>query len=345
MNKYVILGIFLVALLVGGLVFYMDREKVSEDFIGDEQTTVAEIKGEVISVDLSQMMLDGPAVIKGISENSEEFEVAIPSMGLPLCVAVDNIADVSMVAVGDKIEVLGNKNEQGQIIPCDDKNHYFNVTGVMMDEAFGFWFEYRKGPDGYVTIENNESLHEDFVTGINLFNKKEYEEFQNSLDAREGPTSMGLRVYQNPQKKFASVWAMENSGETNISLALGESNEAVVGGANAEHFIADGLYPIDTYVVASGEHIYVLTGSYLDQKDSIYNDFQKLVSSFTFIPTVNNLPQGKIDVKTACESALAYMSFMNGEEAEAFVEACINGEHPEVIERYVEDMGWDGRSI
>lgn len=57
------------------------------------------------------------------------------------------------------------------------------------------------------------------------------------------------------------------------------------------------------------------------------------------------MPAGKIDVRVACESALMYMSFMDGASAEAFVAECVEGEHPEVIERYINDMGVDGAMI
>ena len=45
-----------------------------------------------------------------------------------------------------------------------------------------------------------------------------------------------------------------------------------------------------------------------------------------------------IDIRVACESALAYMTFATGEAAEAFVEACVEGKHPEVLDRYIETM-------
>lgn len=59
----------------------------------------------------------------------------------------------------------------------------------------------------------------------------------------------------------------------------------------------------------------------------------------------STMPQGKIDVKVACESALMYTTFMDGAAAEAFVAECIEGKHPDVIERYVESLGVDGATI
>jgi len=53
---------------------------------------------------------------------------------------------------------------------------------------------------------------------------------------------------------------------------------------------------------------------------------------------VNSAPQGKIDINAVCEGALAYMSFMDGASAEAFVQECKEGKHPEVIEKFKADM-------
>ncbi len=47
----------------------------------------------------------------------------------------------------------------------------------------------------------------------------------------------------------------------------------------------------------------------------------------------------KININVVCESALAYMSFTDGAEAEKFVRECKEGKHPEVIEDYKTRMG------
>jgi hypothetical protein len=57
------------------------------------------------------------------------------------------------------------------------------------------------------------------------------------------------------------------------------------------------------------------------------------------------LPQGKIDVNVVCKSALAYMSFPNSKEADIFVEECVDGKHPEVIQKYIKDLNLDGAKI
>lgn len=57
-------------------------------------------------------------------------------------------------------------------------------------------------------------------------------------------------------------------------------------------------------------------------------------------------PQSKLNIDTICTEALAYMSFPSGAEAEAWVEACKRGEHPEVIEQWKQMNGiTDDRAI
>lgn len=58
---------------------------------------------------------------------------------------------------------------------------------------------------------------------------------------------------------------------------------------------------------------------------------------------------GKIDVNEICNGALASMTFESGAAADAFVQECIDGQHPEVIQNYMQMMqsenGMDGAAI
>lgn len=199
------------------------------------------------------------------------------------------------------------------------------------DAGLEFKFSYREEPDGYIVFEDNEIIHPEFMNGVRLVNRADQAELEASVDAREGPPAMHVLVYDNPENLHAPVWAMRNSQETNYGLMIGDESEAVVGGANAIQYTVDGLYPINTYVVASGGYIYVLMGAYLEKGDQIYQDFEALVDSFTFIPSTGT--SDFIDLTTACNQALTYMTFPSGEEADKFLAECLAGEHPEVLTR------------
>ena len=343
MTKYILIGILLLV-IVGGF-FMLEQEPVATIEDTNEVIKFVTKTGTVTNVDSTEVMLDGPTIITAIEASGEEFIVAIPSMGIQSCVAKDSIADAYNIAAGDIIEVSGTPDEEGKVVPCADDDDFLTVTGFASDHTYGFEFSYLKGPDGYITIEDNESSDEDFVTGLTLFNKKEYEELQNSTDAREGPPAMHVRVYKNPEQVDAPVWSMRHPSESNRELAIGEAEEAVVGGANAEHYVVDGLYPTDTYVVAHDNHIYVLMGAYLERGDDKHQAFVDLVTSFTFPAPQPAGGAAKINPQVACESALAYMTFPSSIEADDFVASCIAGNHPEVIEKYIQSLGLDGATI
>ncbi len=60
-----------------------------------------------------------------------------------------------------------------------------------------------------------------------------------------------------------------------------------------------------------------------------------------------NVPRGtKLDINAVCKSALAYMTFPDARAADTFVSECVEGKHPEVIERFIKEMGGgDGKAI
>jgi hypothetical protein len=60
-----------------------------------------------------------------------------------------------------------------------------------------------------------------------------------------------------------------------------------------------------------------------------------------------NAPRGtKLDINAVCKSALAYMTFPDNRAVDVFMDECREGKHPEVIERFIKEMGGgDGRAI
>lgn len=68
---------------------------------------------------------------------------------------------------------------------------------------------------------------------------------------------------------------------------------------------------------------------------------------FTITQILGSVPTaGKLDIRAVCQGALAYMTFPNAESANLFVSECIEGKHPEVIERHKKDMNLgDGAQI
>lgn len=283
--KNLFIAVIVIFLLVVGIVLLSDLDTNKDNPPQNgENMSAGQVRGIVTEVDLEGVALDGPALITLQGEDGETHVIAVPSMGLPLCPAYENISNSFAVAVGDRVEVLGDVNESDQIVPCEDPAHYLSITGVETNTEIGYSFEYPKGAEGYVVVrEGIESDHADFVSGLQLFEEQEYQLLQQSTEPREGPPVINFRVYENTESLDPSVWALQNNSESNIELAFEDPEEAVVGGANAVLYTADGLFPIETYVIAHGGYMFILSVMYPDMEAKIYQDFQDIVDSFTFI--------------------------------------------------------------
>lgn len=44
--------------------------------------------------------------------------------------------------------------------------------------------------------------------------------------------------------------------------------------------------------------------------------------------------QGKIDINVVCQSALSYITFENAAQADMFVDECVQGKYPEIVEEF-----------
>lgn len=71
----------------------------------------------------------------------------------------------------------------------------------------------------------------------------------------------------------------------------------------------------------------------------------KGIFTVTELPAAS-APAGKIDIYAVCQGALAYMTFPDGDAAQKFVAECVDGKHPEVIERFKAGLNaGDGAAI
>ena len=284
MTKILFVGASVLVLLVGGFFLlnnYIYQEKQAEVVEGD----TVEFEGEVLAVDTEQAMVDGPVIITMKSIDGTLATIAVPSMGLPLCAAFDNIADVYALQSGDTISVKGEVDPAGRIVPCESEEHYLRAGegqgySEYIDEEIGLTFEYRQHPNGYILQQPADaSTHPDFLKAFVLISKKDFEELQQSDDAREGPPTINIAVFQNSQNQQSGMWADNNTQESNIQLKRGDIADTVVGGANAIRYTVDGLYLADTVVVASSGYVFVLSGSYLEENSQIHQDFKHLVNT------------------------------------------------------------------
>lgn len=126
--KKILIGVLSIIIIAGigfwALNSYIYNEKQSDVEAGSN----ASVSGKILDVNLEQVAFDGPIVITLETNEGDFANIEVPSMGINLCAAKDNIADPFALKVGNMIEVSGRQNELGAIIPCESENHYLRVS-------------------------------------------------------------------------------------------------------------------------------------------------------------------------------------------------------------------------
>lgn len=178
------------------------------------------------------------------------------------------------------------KTEEETVTQSEETNGTSTDSGSVREEALGIAFAYEPGPDGYRLIRpETEDEYPSLLASFVLMQEADYQSVERGeRDGGEGPPTINVLVFENEDGLDPKTWAEGNNAISGIGLVLsGEPESGSISGAPALHYIADGLYATDTYVVASGEHIYLLTGSYIEAESKIHSDFETFLSSIQFI--------------------------------------------------------------
>lgn len=142
------------------------------------------------------------------------------------------------------------------------------------NQEFGISFEY---PSGYYLKERNDvgalgvpqlsvlmvedtQMHRDIIDG--------------KVGATEGPTSIMVDAYQNPDQLSAVEWAKQ---DTNWKITSRELETLRVAGESAVSFTWDGLYQGKSIIVTKGTHAYVLSVTWNSPEDQILKDFDMVL--------------------------------------------------------------------
>lgn len=156
------------------------------------------------------------------------------------------------------------------------------VFAEYTSESSGLQFAYPVGASGYsVTVSQGGDKQANLLETIVL----SHESDTALPEYGEGPPTITIAIFKNDQKQFPLAWANAHASYSNITLAMSDIEQAVIGGANAIRYRADGLYASDTVVVAHGGFIYVFSGAYIDESSPTKRDFDPLLGSVRFIST------------------------------------------------------------
>ncbi len=222
-------------------------------------------------------------------------------------------------------------------IPVQPPEHPYIISDYANQE-FGLRFKFLNGLSRY---ELKESPTVDLVSGlVYTITIARYEDIHRSLPIDgEGPPTISIKIFNNLQKQSLLSWAERNIQYSNLNLKIGEIRNITIDGRDAVSYMADGLYASENIIVINGDYVYLISGMFIDTESQLRKDFSPFVESIRFVPPQVGGGQGKLDINTVCEGALAYMTFPDGKSADAFVAECKEGKHPEVIEQYKAQMG------
>lgn len=127
----------------------------------------------------------------------------------------------------------------------------------------------------------NVDPNEQFVGGV-ILQEKQQEPVEPET---EGPPTISLFVFENDQRLSPSNWVDRYPDASHIPLVMGEvDRDAILAGANAVRYRADGLYAQDVVVVAINSLIYVFSGAFISENSNIYRDYRVLLESVEFTP-------------------------------------------------------------
>jgi hypothetical protein len=153
---------------------------------------------------------------------------------------------------------------------------------TVIDEAQGISFVYRRNPDGYVLnpiVEPQGTAH--FLKGYHLVLA---EDAANQIADSEGPPSIDIRIFKNPDLLAPRVWASAHGQISNIEFASGAVADIVFKDAPGIRYMSDGLYTTDTILVGTQKRLYLISGSFSDIDSLIRDDFLDVIEMVEFMP-------------------------------------------------------------
>lgn len=116
------------------------------------------------------------------------------------------------------------------------------------------------------------------------------------------------------------------------AVNFGQSAKAAEQFRSGSHIVAEGFITPKETLNTDQWNVYNMKGIFTITR--VVSDGQGAGSGAT-----------KLNIEVVCRSALSYMTFPDSRAAETFVTECKDGKHPEVIERFIKEMGADGKAI
>ncbi len=145
---------------------------------------------------------------------------------------------------------------------------------------YGFRFAYSAG----YYLRENQNVGTAERPQLSVVLVEDTQENRDVLDGkapegREGPTSITVDAYQNPNQLSAKAWAEQ---DTNWNIGSKQTSPVTVGGIEGVSYTWDGLYPGKSAIVTRGRYAYVVSVTWMTPEDAILQAYDSLLKSFSF---------------------------------------------------------------
>lgn len=188
---------------------------------------------------------------------------------------------IAIVSVGLGAYFLPKTTEPPQLTTYDT---YRNTE-------LGLEFTYATGTKGYILEESTPRQDPNTYASLILTQKGDYLNLKkNPPRDGEGPPTISIAIFENLKKEELLRWAETHIQYSNLNLKNSPISNYELAGRTGLRYQGDGLYPFEIFITSHERYIYVLTGTYLEERSAIRNDFLTLMQSVRFIPIAKEAP-------------------------------------------------------
>lgn len=143
----------------------------------------------------------------------------------------------------------------------------------------GFTFEY---PSNLYLKEGKLGESSNGFTQVILVENNEYNKsfLEGKATVGEGPTSITVEVYPNPNKLNSLEWALQDKNWTVFNRSAGTSIK--INNNEGSLHTWSGLYEGKSVVFTKDNKAYVFSVTWIDRNDQLLRDFDIILNSLTF---------------------------------------------------------------
>lgn len=175
---------------------------------------------------------------------------------------------LAIILIGVGWWVWSERNERGIVIVPEIQRYESVQYGLSFEYPKNYYLKERVGerPSLALVLVEDTQENRDLLNGV-------------STEAREGPTSITVEVYENPQQLSAEEWMREL---TNWGTGAQEVTPTTIAGTQGLRYRWSGLYEGESTLLTQGAFTYIFSVTWLTPSDAMILDFEELLGSVRF---------------------------------------------------------------